>query len=72
MNQKLCADGWPQVVVSLNCFVRDAKESHEQLQDKLEEAVKALHEIYEAGQKGYGTTAECEVVSLAEIALQKI
>lgn len=27
MEKKLCADGWPTMVVALNCFVRDAKEA---------------------------------------------
>lgn len=29
MNRKLCADGWPTVVVALNCMVRDAKQAYE-------------------------------------------
>lgn len=31
MNRKLCVDGWPLVVVALNCMVRHAKSAYDQL-----------------------------------------
>lgn len=42
MNNKLCADGWPQIVVALNCMIRDAKNDYEQLQKQNHELIKAL------------------------------
>lgn len=31
MNKKLCADGWPVVVVPLNCMLRDAKAAYQKV-----------------------------------------
>lgn len=42
MNNKLCVDGWPQIVVALNCMIRDAKNDYEQLQKQNKELIEAL------------------------------
>lgn len=41
-SKKLCVDGWPQVVVTLNVAMRDMKDAHTQSQVQIEELRRKL------------------------------